>query len=207
MKKEKMITIKKKMLLLAVLFVIAITSIATIVIEEIYYAYKYGADLDELYTFDLISEDDVLLERLTPMSCKTSSQINDVYSCQNIIEENVLGWKSIDNCKDEWLTFTFDKEYYIEFMIFENFQLDSQFMKTDKFNKVTITIPDLNGGPVASVTKELYNNKDLQWIDLNRRGDEVTITIDSSYNNTTTVPCGMQTITFFGSESDNLNNG
>ena len=202
-----MITIKKKMLLLAVLFVIAITSIATIVIEEIYYAYKYGADLDELYTFDLISEDDVLLERLTPMSCKTSSQINDVYSCQNIIEENVLGWKSIDNCKDEWLTFTFDKEYYIEFMIFENFQLDSQFIKTDKFNKVTITIPDLNGGPVASVTKELYNNKDLQWIDLNRRGDEVTITIDSSYNNTTTVPCGMQTITFFGSESDNLNNG
>ena len=202
-----MITIKKKMLLLAVLFVIAITSIATIVIEEIYYAYKYGADLDELYTFDLISEDDVLLERLTPMSCETSSQINDVYSCQNIIEENVLGWKSIDNCKDEWLTFTFDKEYYIEFMVFENFQLDSQFMKTDKFNKITITIPDLNGGPVASVTKELYNNKDLQWIDLNRRGDEVTITIDSSYNNTTTVPCGMQTITFFGSESDNLNNG
>jgi hypothetical protein len=177
------------------------------VIEEIYYAYKYGADLDELYTFDLISEDDVLLERLTPMSCETSSQINDVYSCQNIIEENVLGWKSIDNCKDEWLTFTFDKEYYIEFMIFENFQLDSQFMKTDKFNKVTITIPDLNGGPVASVTKELYNNKDLQWIDLNRGGNEVTITIDSSYNNTATVPCGMQTITFFGSESDNLNNG
>ena len=100
------------------------------------------------------------------MSCETSSQITDDYSCQNIIDENVLGWKSIDNCKDEWLTFTFGKEYYIEFMIFENFQLDSQFMKTDKFNKVTITIPDLNGGPVASVTKELYNNKDSQWIDL-----------------------------------------
>ena len=202
-----MITVKKKILLLAVLAVIATTSIATLVIEEIYYAYKYESDLEELYTWDLISEDDVLLERLTPISCETSNQITNDYSCQNIIDENVLGWKSIDNCKDEWLTFTFGKEYYIEFMIFENFQLDSQFMKTDKFNKVTVTIPDVDGGPVASVTKELYNNKDSQWIDLNRRGDEVTITIDSSYNNTTSVPCGMQTITFFGSESDNLDNG
>ena len=119
--KVKMITVKKRILLLAVLAVIAATSIATLVIEEIYYAYKYESDLEELYTWDLISEDNVLLERLTPISCETSNQINDDYSCQNIIDENVLGWKSIYNCKDEWLTFTFDKEYYIEFMIFENF--------------------------------------------------------------------------------------
>ena len=129
-----MITVKKKILLLAVLAVIATTSIATLVIEEIYYAYKYESNLEELYTWDLISEDDVLLERLTPISCKTSNQITNDYSCQNIIDENVLGWKSIDNCKDEWLTFTFGKEYYIEFMIFENLQLDSQFMKTESDN-------------------------------------------------------------------------
>ena len=62
-----MITVKKRILLLAVLAVIAATSIATLVIEEIYYAYKYESDLEELYTWDLISEDDVLLERLTPI--------------------------------------------------------------------------------------------------------------------------------------------
>ena len=75
--KVKMITVKKKILLLAVLAVIATTSIATLVIEEIYYAYKYESDLEELYTWDLISEDDVLLERLTPCLLYTSPSPRD----------------------------------------------------------------------------------------------------------------------------------
>jgi hypothetical protein len=198
-----MITIKKKALLLGVVFLIAITSVLTIVVHDIYWEYRYSQSIDGFNEWEEF-EGEAILRKLTPVYCESANTLNDDYSCKNLIQENVLGWKSIDNCKDEWITFTFDQEYYVEFIVFENFQLDSQFMKTDKIEKLTISLPNRNLTPV---TFELNNNKDSQWVDLNSHTDEIKFSVDSSYNNTTTVPCGIQTITFFGSESDNLDNG
>lgn len=192
-----MITIKKRTLLVGVVLLIAITSVAAIVIEDIYWEYQYAQSLDDFNEWDEF-EGEEILRKLTPEYCKSANELNDDYSCKNLIQGNVLGWKSIDNCKDEWITFTFDQEYYVEFIVFENFQLDSQFMKTDKIEKLIISLPNRNLTPLSF---ELNNNKDSQWVDLNRHTDEIKFSVDSSYNNTPSVPCGIQTITFFGKES------
>ena len=132
-----MIAIKKRTLLLGMVSLIVITSVVAIVIEDMYWESQYSQSLDDFNEWDEF-EGETILKKLFPEYCESANELNDDYSCNNLIQGNVLGWKSFDNCKDEWITFTFDKEYYVEFIVLENFQLDSQFMKTDKIEKLTI---------------------------------------------------------------------
>ena len=192
-----MIAIKKRTLLLGMVSLIVITSVVAIVIEDMYWESQYSQSLDDFNEWDEF-EGETILKKLFPEYCESANELNDDYSCNNLIQGNVLGWKSFDNCKDEWITFTFDKEYYVEFIVLENFQLDSQFMKTDKIEKLTISLPNRD---IAPITFELNNNKDSQWVDLNRHTDAIKFSVNASYNNTPSVPCGIQTITFFGKDS------
>ena len=192
-----MIAIKKRTLLLGMVSLIVTTSVVAIVIEDMYWESQYSQSLDDFNEWDEF-EGETILKKLFPEYCESANELNDDYSCNNLIQGNVLGWKSFDNCKDEWITFTFDKEYYVEFIVLENFQLDSQFMKTDKIEKLTISLPNRD---IAPITFGLNNNKDSQWVDLNRHTDAIKFSVNSSYNNTPSVPCGIQTITFFGKDS------
>ena len=73
-----------------------------------------------------------ILKALYPISCSATSTLSSEFSCENLFLDNFTfnGWKDDNNkCLEQELTFTFDQEYYIEFMTLENPILDDDFVK------------------------------------------------------------------------------
>jgi hypothetical protein len=103
-------------------------------------------------------------------------------------------------CKDGWVEFSFAKELYIEFLVFQNVEDSKSFTRNNKVRDILITTNDSE----FSLDKELENDNTSQWIDINATTSYLKIDILSAYpgeeisGSQPFEECAIQEITFYG---------
>ena len=61
---------------------------------------------------------------IKPISCTSSRELSDDYSCENLSDDGYDGWRDNNkSCIDQWVSFTFDKGIYLEFVVITNYKL------------------------------------------------------------------------------------
>ena len=144
-----------------------------------------------------------IMEKQLPISCSASSSYNngDGYSCENLFDSSPLSWQ--DNslqCKDGWIEFSFAKEIYIEFIVFQNVKDSKSFARNFNARDILITTDDIDN----SINKELTNDNSSQWVDINQTTSYLKIDILSAYpgeevgGSQAFDECAIQEITFWG---------
>ena len=144
-----------------------------------------------------------ILEKHYPIKCSASSSYNDGdgYSCENLYDGDPSSWQ--DNalqCKDGWVEFSFAKELYIEFIVFQNVEDSKSFKRNFNARDILITTTDSE----VALNKELTNDNTSQWVDINQTTSYLKIDILSAYpgeevgGNQSFDECAIQEITFYG---------
>ena len=104
------------------------------------------------------------------------------------------------SCEDATIEFTFANPIYFEFIVFQNAEKSSSFIRNFKARDIRITT-DQND---FEVEKELENDNFQQWIDLNTNATKIKIEILSSFpgeelnGQNAFTECAIQEIKFFG---------
>ena len=141
------------------------------------------------------------LKPQVPISCKASSNFNEDFSCENLYDESNSMWQ--DNslgCEDTVLEFTFSDTIYFEFIVIQNAEKSSSFIRNFKARDIRITTDESD----YQVEKELENDNFQQWIDLNTNANTIKIEVLSAYpgeelnGQNPFTECAMQEIKFFG---------
>ena len=136
-----------------------------------------------------------------PVSCMASSTFNDDFSCENLYDDSNSMWQDNElSCEDATIEFTFANPIYFEFIVFQNAEKSSSFIRNFKARDIRITT-DQND---FVVDKELENDNYQQWIDLNTDATKIKIEILSSFpgeelnGQNPFTECAIQEIKFFG---------
>ena len=141
------------------------------------------------------------LKPQVPIACTSSSSFDSTFTCINLYDDSNAMWQ--DNslqCKDAVLEFTFSDEIYFEFIVFQNAEKSSSFIRNFKARDIRITTNDND----FMVEKELENDNFQQWIDLNTNASQINISIISAYpgedsnGQNAFNECAIQEIKFFG---------
>ena len=109
-------------------------------------------------------------------------------------QDNSLG------CEDTVLEFTFSDTIYFEFIVIQNAEKSSSFIRNFKARDIRITTDQSD----YMVEKELENDNFQQWIDLNTNASTIKIEVLSAYpgeelnGQNPFTECAMQEIKFFG---------
>ena len=77
------------------------------------------------------------------------------------------------SCKDATLEFTFDDAIYFEFIVIQNAEKSSSFVRNFKARDIKITTDQSD----YEVEKELENDNFQQWIDLNTTANTIKIEV------------------------------
>ncbi len=136
-----------------------------------------------------------------PISCTASSNFNSDFSCENLFDDANSMWQDNElSCKDATLEFTFPNPIYFEFIVFQNAEKSSSFIRNFKARDIRITTDQSD----FEVEKELENDNFQQWIDLNTSATILKIEILSAYpgeelnGQNPFTECAIQEIKFFG---------
>ena len=139
--------------------------------------------------------------RQFPISCTSSSQLNDEYSCENLYDGTLKSWQDNElECVDGFLEFTFSDPMYLEFIVFQNLESSNSFKRNFKVRDIQVTTDENS----ILIEKELQNNNGQQWIDINSTTATLRIDILSAYsgedigNSNAFKECAIQELTFFG---------
>ena len=141
------------------------------------------------------------LKPQVPIACTSSSSFDSTFTCINLYDDSNAMWQ--DNslqCKDAVLEFTFSNEIYFEFIVFQNAEKSSSFIRNFKARDIRITTNNND----FMVEKELENDNFQQWIDLNTNASQINISIISAYpgedsnGQNAFNECAIQEIKFFG---------
>ena len=144
-----------------------------------------------------------VLKKQYPINCSSSSsyQNGDGWSCDKLYDGGKSTWQ--DNslaCKDGWVEFNFAKEFYVEFLVFQNVQDNKSFTRNHKVRDIEITTNDSD----FILSKELQNDNTSQWIDVNTTTSYLRIDILSAYPGEEVSgsqpfdECAVEEITFYG---------
>lgn len=142
-----------------------------------------------------------VLQKMFPISCASSSQLNDEYSCENLYDGTLKSWQDNElECVDGFLEFTFSDPMYLEFIVFQNLESSNSFKRNFKVRDIQVTTDENS----ILIEKELQNNNGQQWIDINSTTATLRIDILSAYsgedigNSNAFKECAIQELTFFG---------
>ena len=142
-----------------------------------------------------------VLQKMFPISCTSSSQLNDEYSCENLYDGTLKSWQDNElECVDGFLEFTFSDPMYLEFIVFQNLESSNSFKRNFKVRDIQVTTDENS----ILIEKELQNNNGQQWIDINSTTATLRIDILSAYsgedigNSNAFKECAIQELTFFG---------
>ena len=142
-----------------------------------------------------------ILQKIFPAFCSASSTLDFGWSCENLYDGEYSTWQ--DNslgCKDGWLEFTFYREIYLEFIVFENPEDTEYFIRNYKVRDIVLTTND----NTFVLNKEFKNENMSQWLDINTQTDFIRIDILSAYpgkeinGKVAYDECAIQEITFYG---------
>ena len=142
------------------------------------------------------------LKPQVPISCKASSAFpGDDFSCENLYDDSNSMWQDNSlSCEDATLEFTFADTIYFEFIVVQNAEKSSSFIRNFKARDIRITTDQSD----YEVEKELENDNFQQWIDLNTSASTIKIEILSAYpgeelnGQNPFTECAIQEIKFFG---------
>ena len=142
-----------------------------------------------------------VLKKMYPISCTSSSQLDEEYSCENLYDGTLKSWQDNElECVDGFLEFTFSDPMYLEFIVFQNLESSNSFKRNFKVRDIQITTDENS----ILIEKELQNNNGQQWIDINSTTATLRIDILSAYsgedigNSNAFKECAIQELTFFG---------
>ena len=142
-----------------------------------------------------------ILQLIFPAFCSASSTLDVGWSCENLYDDEYSTWQ--DNslgCKDGWLEFTFYKEIYLEFIVFQNSEDAEYFTRNYKVRDIALTTND----SMFVLNKEFNNENISQWLDINTQTDFIRIDILSAYpgeeisGKVAYDECAIQEISFYG---------
>ena len=142
-----------------------------------------------------------VLKKMYPISCTSSSQLGDEYSCENLYDGTLKSWQ--DNellCADGFLEFNFSEPMYLEFIVFQNLESTNSFKRNFKVRNIQVTTDENS----ILIEKELQNSNGQQWIDINSKTATLRIDILSAYsgedvgNSNAFSECAIQELTFYG---------
>ena len=142
-----------------------------------------------------------MLQKMVPISCVSSSQLNDDYSCKNLYDGTVKSWQDNElECVDGFLEFSFSNPMYVEFIVFQNLESTNSFKRNFRVRDIQVTT-DQNS---LLIEKEIPNNNSQQWVDINSTTANLRIDILSAYsgedigNTEAFKECAIQELTFYG---------
>jgi hypothetical protein len=142
-----------------------------------------------------------VLKKMFPISCMSSSQLSDEYSCENLYDGTLKSWQDNElQCEDGFLEFTFNDSMYLEFIVFQNLESNNSFKRNFRVRDIQVTTDENS----ILIEKELENNNGQQWIDINSTTGTLRIDILSAYsgedigNSNAFKECAIQELTFFG---------
>ncbi len=142
-----------------------------------------------------------VLQKMFPVSCSSSSQLNEEYSCENLYDGSLKSWQDNElECVDGFLEFTFSEPMYLEFIVFQNLENSNSFKRNFKVRNIQVTTDEES----ILIEKEVQNNNGQQWIDINSTTSTLRIDILSAYsgedvgNSNAFKECAIQELTFFG---------
>jgi len=142
-----------------------------------------------------------VLQKMFPVSCSSSSQLNEEYSCENLYDGSLKSWQDNElECVDGFLEFTFSEPMYLEFIVFQNLENSNSFKRNFKVRDIQVTTDEES----ILIEKEVQNNNGQQWIDINSTTSTLRIDILSAYsgedvgNSNAFKECAIQELTFFG---------
>ena len=142
-----------------------------------------------------------VLKKMYPISCTSSSQLDEEYSCENLYDGTLKSWQDNElECVDGFLEFTFSNPMYIEFIVFQNLESSTSFKRNFKVRDIQV-ITDENS---ILIEKELQNTNNQQWINIDSTTATLRIDILSAYsgedvgNSKAFKECAIQELTFYG---------
>ena len=142
-----------------------------------------------------------VLQKMFPISCMSSSQLNDEYSCENLYDGTLKSWQDNElKCADGFLEFTFRDPMYIEFIVLQNLESSNSFKRNFKVRDIQVTTDENS----ILIEKELENTNSQQWININSTTATLRIDILSAYsgedigNTSAFKECAIQELTFYG---------
>ena len=168
--------------------------IADDVIEEI-------AAVEQTTSTSSTSTIQTVLQKMFPVSCASSSQLSQEYSCENLYDGTLKSWQDNElECVDGYLEFTFNEPMYLEFIVFQNLESTNSFKRNFRVRDIQVTTDESS----ILIEKEIQNNNGQQWIDINSTTATLRIDILSAYsgedigNSNAFKECAIQELTFFG---------
>jgi len=160
-----------------------------------YYAnfYEYSDAYDELTA--LYEEDDEsYLQLIYPVSCSSSSQLNENQGCENLFDLDSDGWEDNNlNCKDQWIEFDLGKEYFVEFIVLENYKYEGLYAQKDKIRDFVLEMSD-----DEEYSNTMVDSTDSQWFDINKDTSTIRMNIISSWNTVGTETCHLEEFAIYG---------
>ena len=142
-----------------------------------------------------------VLKKMYPISCTSSSQLDEEYSCENLYDGTLKSWQDNElECVDGFLEFTFSNPMYIEFIVFQNLESSTSFKRNFKVRDIQV-ITDENS---ILIEKELQNTNNQQWINIDSTTATLRIDILSAYSGEDVgiskafKECAIQQLTFYG---------
>ena len=143
------------------------------------------------------------LEKVVPISCTSSSQLNEDYSCKNLYDGTVKSWQDNElECIDGYLEFDFSEPVYLEFIVFQNLESTTSFKRNFRVRDIQVTTDENS----ILIEKEMPNNNSQQWININSTTSSLRFDILSAYsgenigNSDAFKECAIQELTFYGSD-------
>ena len=144
-------------------------------------------------------EEEILLQVLTPISCTSSSQLNEYQGCENLYGYTSDGWEdNNNNCKDQWIEFEFSEPVAVEFVVMQNYAYEGLKAQKDSIKYFELIFKSENGNNVFEET--LQNTTDSQWFDTYQleKSRFIRLNIVSSYDTLGVETCHLQEIDFYG---------
>ena len=95
------------------------------------------------------------LRIIKPISCTSSSDLSDDYSCENLSDDVYDGWRDNNkSCIDQWVSFTFDKGIYLEFVVITNYERETDFLE-NKTIEIANTIAEKSSFAIERAKKSV----------------------------------------------------
>ncbi len=150
-----------------------------------------------------------MLKLQKPISCIASSTYESGnnsgdFSCENLYDNEYTMWQdNSQSCNEGWLEFNFSRNIFIEFIVIQNSEKTSSFMRNFKVRDILITTDDQD----VQIQKELENDNFEQWVDVNATTSFLRIDILSAYpgvelnGQNPFEECALQEVRFFGKDS------
>ena len=158
------------------------------------YYYKSIFDVEAAMERLGLTDEEPTIKRILPQNCTASSQANENQSCEKLYDFTSEGWEDADlNCKDQWIELNFEKENYVEFVVFQNYEYEGLLAQKDKIREI-----ELITSSGESIFHTLENSPDPQWVDLNINTLKLRVNILSSYDTIGVDRCHLESIDIYG---------